>query len=92
MVSFLQKKERLRQVNPRLSATTAAAGITGYVFFVILIMISIVLELKPGFLFSQAEDTLSMYLSEFFLIVLPLLLFIVYFFTFKLLLVRSKMQ
>ena len=69
-----------------------AAGITGYVFFVILIIISIVLELRPGFLFSQAEDTLSMYLSEFFLIVLPLLLFIVYFFTFKLLLVKSKMQ
>ncbi len=69
-----------------------AAGITGYVFFVILILISIVLELRPGFLFSQAEDTLSMYLSEFFLIVLPLLLFIVYFLTFKVLLVRSKMQ
>ena len=69
-----------------------AAGITGYVFFVILIMISIVLELKPGFLFSHAEDTLSMYLSEFFLIVLPLLLFIVYFLTFKVLLVKSKMQ
>ncbi len=69
-----------------------AAGITGYVFFVILILISIVLELRPGFLFSQAEDTLSMYLSEFFLIVLPLLLFIVYFLTFKVLLVKSKMQ
>lgn len=69
-----------------------AAGITGYVFFVILIMISIVLELKPGFLFSQAEDTLSMYLSEFFLIVLPLRLFIVYFLTFKVLLVKSRIQ
>ena len=69
-----------------------AAGITGYVFFVILIMISIVLELRPEFLFSHVEDTLSMYLSEFFLIVLPLLLFIVYFLTFKALLVKSKMQ
>ena len=61
-------------------------------FFVIFILLSIVLELRPSFLFSQAEDTLSMYLSEFFLIVLPLLLFIVYFLTFKVLLVRSKMQ
>ena len=69
-----------------------ATGITGYVFFVILMILSIILELKPTFLFSNAESTLSAYLSEFFLIVLPLLLFLVYFMTFKGLLAKSKMR
>jgi hypothetical protein len=69
-----------------------AAGITGYAFFVFFMLLSIVLELRPGFLFAHAEDTLSAYLSEFFLIELPLLLFIVYFLTFKVLLVKSKIQ
>ena len=46
-----------------------AAGITGYAFFVFFLLLSIILELKPGFLFSHTEDTLSAYLSEFFLIV-----------------------
>ena len=69
-----------------------AAGITGYAFFVFFIVLSIVLELKLYRIFVQTEDTLSAYLSEFFLIVLPLLVFIVYFVTFKVLLVKSKMQ
>ena len=69
-----------------------AAGITGYAFFIFFILLSIFLELHLYLLFEQAEDTLSTYLCEFFLIVLPLLVFIVYFVTFKLLLVKSKMQ
>ena len=83
-----EKEEDEMIITYRMKAT----GITGYVFFVILMILSIILELKPTFLFSKAESTLSAFLSEFFLIILPVLLFIVYFITFKGLIVKSKMQ
>ena len=58
-------------------------GITAYVFFVLLLILSIVLEVKP--------DT-NPYLSELFLLVLPLLLFVLYYGIFKLMLWKSKNQ
>ena len=69
-----------------------AIGITAYVFFVLLLVLSIVLEVKPGFIFSNAEDPLSAYLSELFLIVLPILLFVLYYGIFKWMLWKSKKQ
>lgn len=69
-----------------------AIGITAYVLFVLLLVLSIVLEVKPGFIFSNAEDTLSAYLSELFLIVLPILLFVLYYGIFKWMLWKSKKQ
>ena len=58
-------------------------GITAYVFFVLLLILSIVLEVKP--------DT-NPYLSELFLLVLPLLLFVLYYGIFKWMLWKSKNQ
>ena len=55
-------------------------GITAYALFVLLLVLSIVLEVKPG----------NPYLSELFLIVLPVLLFILYYGMFKWRLWRSK--
>lgn len=69
-----------------------AIGITAYVFFVLLLVLSIVLEVKPGFIFSNAEDTLSAYLSELFLIVFPILLFVLYYGIFKWMLWKPKKQ
>ena len=69
-----------------------SVGITAYVFFVLLLILSIVLEVRPGFLFSGAEDTLSAYLSEFFLIILPVLLFVLYYLSFRWMLWKSKKQ
>ena len=56
-------------------------GITAYVFFVLLLVLSIVLEVKLGN---------NPYLSELFLIVLPLLLFVLYYGIFKCMLWKSK--
>ncbi len=69
-----------------------AIGITTYVFFILFLILSLVLELKPGFLFSSLEDTLSAYLSEFFLILLPLFLFVLYYSLFKWMLCKTNKQ
>jgi hypothetical protein len=67
-------------------------GITAYAFFVFLLFLSIYLDVKPGLIFSNLEDTTSAYLSEFFLIVLPLFLFILYYGVFKYMLWKSYKQ
>jgi hypothetical protein len=67
-------------------------GITAYVFFVLLLILSVILEVKPGFIFTGVESTLSAYLSELFLIVLPILLFVLYYGIFKRMLWKSKKQ
>ncbi|MBO6045761.1 MAG: hypothetical protein J6P69_07940 [Bacteroidales bacterium] len=67
-------------------------GITAYTFFVFLLVLSIFLDVKPGFIFSSLEDASSAYLSEFFLIVLPLFLFILYYGLFKYMFRRSNKQ
>ena len=60
-----------------------AIGVTAYVFFVIILVLSIVLEVKPGE---------SSYLSELFLIVLPIVLFVLYYGLFKGMLLKSQKQ
>ena len=67
-------------------------GITAYTFFVFFLVLSIFLDVKPGFIFSSLEDASSAYLSEFFLIVLPLFLFILYYGLFKYMFRRSNKQ
>jgi hypothetical protein len=67
-------------------------GITAYVFFILLLVLSVVLEVKPGFIFSNIPDSIDLYLSELFLIVLPLFLFVLYFGMFKWMLWKSQKQ
>ena len=67
-------------------------GITAYTFFVFFLVLSIFLDVKPGYIFSSLEDASSAYLSEFFLIVLPLFLFILYYGLFKYMFRRSNKQ
>ena len=69
-----------------------AVGITAYAFFVLLLIMSIVLEVKPGVIFAGAESTLSAYMSELFIIVLPILLFVLYYGTFKWMLLMSRKE
>ena len=67
-------------------------GITAYVFFILLLVLSVVLEVKPVFIFSNIPDSIDLYLSELFLIVLPLFLFVLYFGMFKWMLWKSQKQ
>ena len=47
-----------------------AIGITAYVFFILLIILSLVLELKPSFIFANTDTTLSAFICELFLTIL----------------------
>lgn len=69
-----------------------ATGITAYVFYSLLIILSLVLELKPNFIFSNTDTTLSAYICELFLIILPILLSVLYYTLFRGLLWKSKKQ
>ena len=94
-----------------------AVGITAYAFFVLLLILSLILEVKPGAAFAGgacagaacagtalagaevagtafagADGTASAYLSELFVIVLPILLFVLYYGTFKWMLLMSRKQ
>ena len=69
-----------------------AIGITAYVFFILLIILSLVLELKPNFIFANTDTTISAFISELFLIILPILLSILYYSLFRGLLWKSKKQ
>ena len=64
-------------------------GITAYVFFLLFLFLSLVLELR---LFRIFSDTISAYLSEAFLIFLPLFLFVLYYSLFKWMLWKSNKQ
>ena len=70
-----------------------AVGITGYVFFILFLLLSLTLELQLYRLIPCLDTgSLELYLSELFLIVLPLLIFGLYFLLFKGMLCRSKKQ
>lgn len=69
-----------------------AIGITAYVFYSLLIILSLVLELKPNFIFANTDTTLSAFISELFLIILPILLSVLYYTLFRGLLWKSKKQ
>ena len=69
-----------------------ALGLTGYVFFVVFLLLSLALELHLLDLFKSNDGTLSLYLSELFLIVLPIMSAGLYYLIFRVLLRQSKKE
>lgn len=70
-----------------------ALGLSGYVFFVIFLLISLALELHYLLDFFKNNDgTLSLYLSELFLIILPIAGAGLYYLIFRILLRQSKKE
>lgn len=67
-------------------------GITAYVFFILLLILSLFLELRLASIFSSIPEDLELYLSEASLIFLPLLLFVLYYGPFKWMLWKSQKQ
>ena len=67
-------------------------GLAAYVFFVLFLIMSLFLELRLATLFPGIPEDLELYLSEAFLIFLPLLLFVLYYGLFKWMLWKSKKQ
>ncbi len=69
-----------------------ALGLTGYVFFVVFLLLSLALELHLLDLFKNNDGTLSLYLSELFLIILPIAGAGLYYLIFRVLLRQSKKE
>ena len=69
-----------------------STGITAYVFFILLLILSLFLELRLASIFSSIPEDMELYLSEAILVFLPLLLFILYYGLFKWMLWKSKKQ
>ena len=67
-------------------------GLAAYVFFVLFLILSLFLELRIATLIPSFPENLELYLSEIFLIFLPLLLFVLYYGLFKWMLWKSKKQ
>ena len=67
-------------------------GLAAYVFFVLFLILSLFLELRFATLFPSFPEDLELYLSEAFLIFLPLLLFVLYYGPFKWMLWKSQKQ
>lgn len=66
-----------------------ALGLTGYVFFVVFLLLSLVLEMQ---LFCRYDGTTDAYMSELFLIVLPIAIASLYYLIFRGLLHQSKKE
>ena len=69
-----------------------AFGITFYVFFIIFMLVSLILELQPAFLYSKYPEDLRAFVNQVFLTELPLLLFALYYALFRWMLWKSKKQ
>ena len=69
-----------------------ALGLTGYVFFVVFLLLSLALEFHLLDLFMNNDGTLSLYLSELFLIILPIAGSGLYYLIFRVLLRQSKKE
>ena len=69
-----------------------AIGLTGYVFFVGFLLLSLALELRLFALFKNYDNVTEAYLSEFFLIFLPLAIAGLYYLIFRVLLRQSKKE
>ncbi len=67
-------------------------GLAAYVFFVLFLILSLFLELRFATLFPSFPEDLELYLSEAFLVFLPLLLFVLYYGPFKWMLWKSQKQ
>lgn len=69
-----------------------AIGISSYVFFILFMLLSLILELRLYSIIPNYDASLNPYISELFLIVLPILSFGLYYVIFKGLLLRSKKE
>ena len=69
-----------------------AVGLTGYVLFVVFLLLSLTLELHMLDLFKSNDGTLSLYLSELFIIVLPIMSAGLYYLIFRVLLRQSRKE
>ena len=69
-----------------------ALGLTGYVFFVVFLLLSLALELRLFALFKNYDNVTEAYLSEFFLIFLPVAIAGLYYLLFRVLLHQSKKE
>ena len=69
-----------------------ALGLTGYVFFIVFLLLSIGLELRLFSLFKNYDSVSEAYLSELFLIVLPVAIAGLYYLIFRVLLRQSKKE
>ena len=69
-----------------------AIGLTGYIFFVVFLLLSLVLELRLFALFKNYDNVTEAYLSEFFLIFLPVVIAGLYYLIFRVLLRQSKKE
>ncbi len=69
-----------------------ALGLTGYVLFVVFLLLSLTLELHLLDLFTSNVGTISPFLSELFLIVLPIASAGLYYLIFRVLLHQSKKE
>ena len=69
-----------------------ALGLTGYVFFVVFLLLSLALEFHLLDLCMNNDGTLSLYLSELFLIILPIAGSGLYYLIFRVLLRQSKKE
>lgn len=73
-----------------------AVGITGYVFFIVFILLSMILELRlytfvP--MFNREDfDMFELFVSEFFLIMLPVLIVTLYYSIFRVMLGSSRKE
>ena len=67
-------------------------GLTAYVFYVLFLILSLFLELRLATLFPSIPEDSELYLSEAFLIFLPLLLFVLYYGIFKCMLWKTQKQ
>ena len=69
-----------------------AIGLTGYVFFVGFLLLSLALELRLFALFKNYDSVSEAYLNELFLIVLPVAIAGLYYLIFRVLLRQSKKE
>ena len=69
-----------------------ALGLTGYVFFVVFLLLSLALELRLFALFKNYDNVTEAYLSEFFLIFLPVAIAGLYYLLFRVLLRQSRKE
>ena len=67
-----------------------ALGLTGYVFFIVFLLLSLVLELQLFSVFKKYDGTMDAFISELFLVVLPIATAGLYYLLFRGLLRQSK--
>ena len=91
--SHMTDKKKKRVEDEMISGLRLKAlGLTGYVLFVGFLLLSLALEFHLLDLFMNNDGTLSLYLSELFLIILPIAGAGLYYLIFRVLLRQSKKE